>query len=657
VWDLNSEKLLYVLSRHHYGVIALEFSPSGEFLASGGYDNKINVWNVSSGAHLTTWSNYPMAVIDLKWSPNGKTLAVAGGEYMGVESNYNQPEKYLQLLNTSSWTVIDQFVGHEEPVHSITFSKDGQNLVSGSWDGKVKIWDTTSAEEIKSFSGHEDKITSISYNKDESKLISGSLDKTVKIWDIESGYLDETLNINQSVWSISHSPIESLLAVAVDSHLTWPSEYWLTYGEMHDCSIQLWNLTTFSKITDLEGHTNTIESVKFSRDGEILASASWDWSVKLWGSKQDMIINEQIDEWELSNLEELGFDSAKLQTNLEEYEKLNFHSILIVKNGKLGYEKYYYDKQERDFTLTMKHTQFSATKSYTSALIGIAIDKAFIKSVNEKVLGFFPKFNTENFDPRLKNITLHHLLTMTSGLEFDDYLDIWGMAVANDSVEYILSRDMFSDPGEVYKYNTGSSQLLSAIIQKATGTSTFDFAMKYLFEPLEIERNDIIWVSSSDGVYHGGSGMFVTPRNMAKFGLLYLNEGIWDGKQIISKDWIKNSSRNHIQGIPRFGWSPPGYGYHFWVENDKYYAMGYGGQSIQILNDEDMVIVTTAREELDAASFISNDIVSALLSDENQNFHQNLGYEDTQLHLLFANTRLIFIPQNNKFELINRTIK
>ncbi|NVM36912.1 MAG: serine hydrolase [Candidatus Lokiarchaeota archaeon] len=618
LWNLTNGDVLHIFSRHHYGVISLDFSPSGEILASGGYDNCINLWNVSSGEWIKAFSFYPHAVIDIKWAPDGKTLAVAGGEWMGVVNNWYQPENYLKLLNATNGETIKWYVGHTKPVFSISFSKDGTSLISGSWDLSVRLWNVTTGSEIRSFTGHTKKITSVTFAHNESIIISGSLDQTLKYWNISTGNILQNIDIDQSIWSIDLSPIDDTLAVAVDPSIIWPNQYWLTFGELHDCTVQLWNITSRNLIDTLPGHKNTIESVKFSPDGNILASASWDWTCKLWGEHSSISIDEQIDEWAVSSLEEQKIDSKLLAEKFKNLKSYDLHSVLIARHGKLVFEEYYDDDLSNNYSPYLKHTLFSATKSFTSILIGIAIDKGFINSTEQLVLDLFPEATIDNYDKRKEDITIHDLLTMTSGLTFDEYDDIWGMGIADDSVEYVLSRPMYNDPGSKYCYNTGSSQILSGIIQKTTGYSTRDFAMKFLFDPLGIEESDVAWVAGHDGVNCGGIGLFLTPRNMLKFGQLLLNNGFWNREQIISSDWIKLSSQNHIEGLPISGGVyPPGYGYHFWVDGDDlYYALGYGGQTIQILPRYDIVIVTTARQEESIFTDIPYLVLDCLLPEQ-----------------------------------------
>ncbi|MFW9915558.1 MAG: serine hydrolase [Candidatus Thorarchaeota archaeon] len=624
LWNLTNGKVLHVLMRHHYGVIALDFSPSGKLLASGGIDNKINLWNVSSGEHLQTWSMYPHGVIDLKWSPDGKTLAVGGGEWMVDTKLGNQPDKLLRILNGTTGKVLRSFIGHTDAVMSIAFSKDGSKLISGSWDKSIRLWNVSSGLELSIFANHTHKVTSAVFSRDESMIISGSLDETVKLWNVGTGEIVRELLTNHSIWSIAHSPVDHILAVAVDPSITWPNRYWLTFGELHDCFIQLWDINNGEIIDILRGHRNAIESVKFSTDGAILASASWDWQVKLWGDHSSLSPEGANDQWSTSTLEKQGIDPDTFfqqVSYLDDANLHNLHSLLVIRFGKLAYERYFEDEASQVYTPEMKHTLFSATKSFTAALIGIAIDKGYIESTEQPILDFFPNKTFANVDSRKKAMTLHHLLTMTAGLEWSDGgPDFWEMAIAEDSVAYILSKPMVAEPGSVYTYSSGASQILSAIIQETTGYSTFDFAMKYLFEPLGITELDIAWVAGSDGINHGGVGLFITPRNMAKFGQLFLDEGVWEGNRVISSSWIKECSQDHIEGISRSGMpQPAGYGYQFWLndyptaEGQYYYALGFGGQTIQIFPKYDLVIVTTARYDEPNALFISDAIISSLI--------------------------------------------
>ncbi|MHA1989340.1 MAG: serine hydrolase [Candidatus Hodarchaeales archaeon] len=613
IWNISSGRSIYSLQRHLYGVIALDFSPSGEILASGGIDNKVNLWNISTGNLIKTIQFNPHGILDLKWLPDGELLAVGGGEWMSDVHHTNDLTKILQLINITSGKSVKSFIGHKDTITSLSFSKNGSFLISGSWDNTVKLWNVETGEEIKSFN-HTKYVMDVEFSIDEKSIISGSMDKTINIWEIDSGTIKKELLINQSIWSISLSSIDSTLAVACgDSMDNLPNDHWRFYGKKNDTILQLWNITAGEILKSFNAHNNTIESVKFSHDGSILASASWDWTIKLWGNNLFIKNEDMIDNWQMSTLEDQGINSTKLYDSLGYLDSTRIHSLLIAKNNKLVYEKYY-QGYSQDYNRYLKHTHFSATKSFTSSLIGIAIDKGFIQSISQKISDFFPDKMEIFTDSKKENITIHHLLTMTMGLDWYDIYDIWNMAVAIDSVDYILSKKMVNDPGTHFDYNTGASQLLSAIIQRSTGMSTIQFAIQYLFQPLGIEESDVIWMSHSDGVNFGGIGLFITPRNMAIFGQLYLNKGMWNDNQIISESWILTSQIDHIEGIPRIGLvNPIGYGYQYWMNFEGYTALGYGGQTIQVYPKDNLVIVTTADEIEETTRFIYQHVKNSFL--------------------------------------------
>jgi CubicO group peptidase (beta-lactamase class C family) len=239
------------------------------------------------------------------------------------------------------------------------------------------------------------------------------------------------------------------------------------------------------------------------------------------------------------------------------------------------------------------HLLYSTTKSVTSALIGIAIDRGTIESVDQRVVDFFIDRSIANLDPRKQSLTLEHLLTMSCGFEWegpDDQLHTWGQALASrNPIQFMLDQPMASDPGSEWYYNGGCSHLLSAILTEASGRSALDFARQYLFDPLGITQ--VEWPRDWQGYYFGGQDIWLTPRDMAKFGYLFLREGEWDGRQIIPADWVAQSSetRFHLGG-------GMGYGYQWWTlpELGAYYAAGAYEQRIYVLPDLDLVVVFTA---------------------------------------------------------------
>jgi parallel beta-helix repeat protein len=243
------------------------------------------------------------------------------------------------------------------------------------------------------------------------------------------------------------------------------------------------------------------------------------------------------------------------------------------------------------------HPLYSVTKSFSSALIGIAIKEGFIDGVLHKVLDFFPNRTFANMDSQKEAITLEHLLTMTSGLPWDEWTYQYGdprndatqMMLSSDPVQFVLDRPMVSIPGTTWVYNGGGSHLLSAIVNETTGTDTEAFAREHLFNPLGI--SNLFWGRDPfQRIPWGFMGLDLTPLDMAKFGYLYLNNGTWDGQQIIQADWVTESARPHFSAWP--GWR---YGYQWWIgpRDNIFVARGYMGQNIIVAPDYNIVVVFT----------------------------------------------------------------
>jgi CubicO group peptidase (beta-lactamase class C family) len=278
--------------------------------------------------------------------------------------------------------------------------------------------------------------------------------------------------------------------------------------------------------------------------------------------------------------------------NEEEY---NFHTIIIVRNG-------YIVLEENNFSSVKKyypdgpHILYSVTKSITSSLIGIAIDKGYITNTSQRIIDFFPNRTILNLDPRKERMNLEHLLTMSAGMYWegpDDLEHTWGEVVqSGNPVEAILNQPMQYEPGTVWYYNGGCSHLLSAILTEVTGNSTLDFAQEHLFSPLGI--TSVSWPIDPQGIYFGGQDIWLSPLDMARFGYLYLNNGTWDGTQIVSKDWVLNSTRSLFEGLYMYNY---GYGYQWWTAPslNAYFAWGNYEQKIVVLPEDDLVVIFTAR--------------------------------------------------------------
>ena len=257
----------------------------------------------------------------------------------------------------------------------------------------------------------------------------------------------------------------------------------------------------------------------------------------------------------------------------------------------------------------------SVTKSITALLVGVALDRGQLHSLDEKVCDHLPAYFTTQTDPRKKSITLRHLLTMTSGLDsVDTGLAPLKLLRQTDWVRYLFDRPLTHSPGEAFIYNSANPHLLSAIITQATGQSLEDFAVQHLFEPLGIQP--AWWPSDPHGYTFGSGDLFLTSEDLIKIGQLCLQRGLWNGKQIVSAAWLDESWRPY-QSIG-YGFD---YGYLWYSRQEQneahgrtyrvYSAAGIGGQRLFIVPDLDMVMVALARTDFAAdKSYHVNLIVS-----------------------------------------------
>ncbi|HEX9650300.1 MAG TPA: serine hydrolase [Cyclobacteriaceae bacterium] len=282
-----------------------------------------------------------------------------------------------------------------------------------------------------------------------------------------------------------------------------------------------------------------------------------------------------------------------------------FHSMLILKNDKLVLEEYFNNWNQNDL-----HPMYSVTKSFASAIIGITIDKGFISSEQETLSNLLPSFNNLAWTDEKKGITLKHFLTMSSGFEWDEYGTPYDnpenphykMMTSSDWIKYLIELPMQYSPGEKYNYNTGSSTLFSVIVEEATGEKFDEFAHNHLLTKLDI--NDYSWFyMPGDYPATGGSfgGLHLRSRDMAKFGLLYMNDGKWGDEVVISQTWVELSLSPHINIVVSGDFT---YGYQWW-RNEKVkdkggqliqvpYGVGLGGQYIFLIKEHNLLIIITS---------------------------------------------------------------
>lgn len=299
-------------------------------------------------------------------------------------------------------------------------------------------------------------------------------------------------------------------------------------------------------------------------------------------------------EWRTSTPEEQGMDSEQLLRMIQYVndQKSKIHSIVIIRNGYLVLDTNFYP-----YRGNLIHTLQSTSKSVLSSLIGIAVTEGKITDIQNKVLPYFPDKSIDNVDPLKQEITIQNLLTMTAGFDWRESTVPYGQTGNSytqatqvaDPVLFALNRPMADKPGSIFNYNTGSTDVLSAILEKATGQSTYEYAKTKLFDPIGIKES--YWSQYKSGNVLAGAGLYLKPVDMARIGYLFLNNGEWKGKQIISKEWVKESTRTHLKSNLYFGRD---YGYLWWMNNnDGFSASGSGGQTINVLPHQNMVVVTT----------------------------------------------------------------
>lgn len=263
------------------------------------------------------------------------------------------------------------------------------------------------------------------------------------------------------------------------------------------------------------------------------------------------------------------------------------HSLLVSWRGELILEHY-----ARGWSPTRLANIKSASKSIISALIGIAIERGLIKSVDEPIVRFFPDLRRDP-DPRKQAITVEDLLTMRTGLQSTSGQNYGSWVNSRNWVRDALDRPMVTDPGTSMEYSTGTSHLLSAILTKVSGTSTRQFAQRTLMGPLGITLAH--WQRDPQGIYMGGNEMQMTPRQMVALGELYLNRGRHGGTQIVPEAWVDTSCEPRT--FSRWD-ADRRYGYGWWIRElggrETCFAWGYGGQYIFVFRDLDLVVVTTS---------------------------------------------------------------
>jgi len=352
------------------------------------------------------------------------------------------------------------------------------------------------------------------------------------------------------------------------------------------------------------------------------------------GLFNDFDYNYQIPEQtedglEVATLEEVNIDTPAVIDAVSRIGGGKYgevHSILIYKDDKLVLEKYFPGHRYQwdapghkgewvAWNREMQHCIHSDTKSITSLCIGIAIDKGFIESVHQSIFDYLPHY--QNFKTNNKEyITIEHLLTMTSGLRWDE----WGVSLVsinNDQIgiwfwedgpmNYVLSRNFVAEPGKRFNYSGGDIQILVEILKNATGMPLDEFSEKYLFEPLGITSFDWWLKFPNGGAIQGAGGLKLTPRDMVKIGSMMLNKGMWNGQRIVSEEWVSKCATpfagNSGIKVPGEDLGNVGYGFTWWTKQsvkygEMFFALGWGGQKIMVIPDLNAVVVFTGANYL-----------------------------------------------------------
>jgi CubicO group peptidase (beta-lactamase class C family) len=338
------------------------------------------------------------------------------------------------------------------------------------------------------------------------------------------------------------------------------------------------------------------------------------------------------DGWVTASLSEVGMDDKpilELLNMLAKPEGRTIDSLLVVKDGKLVLETYYPGDDitvtdrlsftRKDFNRDTQHCLASASKSVTSILFGIAVDQGKISDLDEKMFANFPEYVGLS-DEEKGEITLQQMLTMTSGIPWDESYsfndarnDLGHMAFFSpDPVRYVLEKPLTSKPGEMWVYNSGTTNLLGEILHLKTGTPLVEYGRDNLFDPLGITSFEWLSFPASPQMAVASSLLYLKPRDMAKIGQLYLQQGNWNGKQIVSPQWVQESTAISVQLPIDYGpaFQNIGYGYQWWHgrfaygDTDTIYAAGWGGQFIFIMPEIKTVVVTTGSNYYDSNSNI-----------------------------------------------------
>jgi CubicO group peptidase (beta-lactamase class C family) len=321
------------------------------------------------------------------------------------------------------------------------------------------------------------------------------------------------------------------------------------------------------------------------------------------------IDDRELGEWRLSTPGELGIDDDALEAGAAELaQSPALLSLLVVRDDALVFERYYNGSDA-----SHSNNIHSASKSILSALFGIALDDGAIDSLDAPLADYLPEYIAAGSDKAA--ITLRHVLTMSSGLAWtEDDTEYSVIEASDDWVGAILGQSLIGKPGAGFNYSSGMSHVLSAVLTRATGSSTCAYAHEKLLGPLGITAEH--WGRDPDGVFSGGYNLYMTPRELARFGLLSLRGGDWEGTQLVPTAWVQQSIQPQLAADDGYG-----YGYYWWLlsggDQDIAIAWGHGGQFVYLVPALDLMVVMTAdtasdHAELDGETFLFDHLLPAV---------------------------------------------
>ena len=304
-----------------------------------------------------------------------------------------------------------------------------------------------------------------------------------------------------------------------------------------------------------------------------------------------------LEDWAVSDPESQGLDPEAVSDAYRNAAQLaNLYSLLVVKNGYLVAERYFNGRDANTASAIA-----SVNKSYVSALAGIALREGALSNLDQRLPEFFPELDWPKMDPRKSQITLRQILQMRSGFPWEEMANVLGRLFSTSNwIQFIEEFSLSADPGAQFGYSNLMAHVMGVIVARAAKTPLLPFARTHLFDPLGARI--LCWPQDASGYYFGSGDMCVTARDLAKFGLLYLNGGARDGVQIVPRDWVNDSLKSYSSGIYGSGLGrylrQIEYGYFWWAatagRHRFNYAWGHGGQLIILLHEMNMVVVTTA---------------------------------------------------------------